>query len=407
MSELAEKRVLDEQVRLLYRGAMRSVSVNFAFIPVLALLLYDRQRLLPLGVWLSAVLLVTLARLATVLKGAPYDHFFEDSPRRLRQFITGICVHGLAWSAGVAWFLPHLSPLFQAYLIMLVLLGVALTMITYSTSAPAFYAFMASLAGPSLVVLVMQWNTPALVLGAITLAGCSLLSSAYWWNNRRLARAIYLRFERAGLLESLQQANENLESSNEHLEKLKQQLLRVSLTDELTGIPNRRHYNEILQKEWLLARRNRTPLSCLMIDIDYFKKYNDHYGHQKGDECIRKVAQAIQFHIKRPADLAARYGGEEFIVLLPDTPNAAAEMLAGVMARSVARLHIPNAGSPYNKVTASVGVATMIPDRDDGPELLVGSTDKALYEAKAAGRDRIMNAGEVQNETVPADEREP
>lgn len=397
MSGITENHVLDEQVRLLYRGAVRSTAMNYALVPAMALLLYDQGHRLALGAWLFAVLLVTTARLAAVLKGGPYDRFFEDSPRRHRRFVTGVAVHALTWGLGMAWFVSQLPPLYQSFLFMVILIGIAVAMITYSTSLQSFFVLQFGLAVPPLLALLVPWRDHAAVLGLLTLVGCCLISITAVWNYRRLTTSIRLRFERGVLLDTLKQANENLQSSNQQLETLRQQLVRVSLTDELTGIPNRRHFNEVLEKEWRLGQRKRTPLSCLMIDVDYFKKYNDHYGHQTGDTCITRVAQAINFHIRRPADLAARYGGEEFIVLLPDTANDPALLLANRIAQSIALLHIAHEDSPRGEVTASIGVATVVPDRRRSADTLVGATDEALYRAKAEGRDRIVNAGALQS----------
>ena len=127
-----------------------------------------------------------------------------------------------------------------------------------------------------------------------------------------------------------------------------------------------------------------------MIDIDYFKNYNDHYGHQQGDECLETVARTISAHMKRPADLAARYGGEEFAVILPDTPAQAAHQLAEQIRDSVAARKIQHDESPYGIITLSAGVAGKIPEDDKGWEILVKLADKALYQAKNAGRNRII-----------------
>jgi len=398
MSEITESRVLDEQVRLLYRGAVRCTAMNYAFVPAMALLLYDQGHRLALGAWLLAVLLVTTVRLMTVLKGAPYDRFFGDSPRQHRRFVAGVAVHALTWGAGMAWFVTQLVPLYQSFLFMVILIGIAVAMITYSTSLLSFFVFQAGLAAPPLLTLLVLWREHAAVLGLLTFAGCGLISGVALWNYRRLTTSIRLRFERSVLLDTLKQADENLQSSNQQLGMLRQQLVRVSLTDELTGIPNRRHFDEVLEKEWRIGQRNGTPLSCLMIDVDYFKQYYEHYGQQAGDSCVKRVAQAIDFHVRRPADLAARYDEEEFIVLLPDTTNASALMLANRIVQSIALLHITHEASPRGEVTASMGLASIVPERRRGADALVGATDEALSRARADGRDRIVNAGALQSQ---------
>jgi len=406
MSGIIENHVLDEQVRLLYRSAVRSTGMNYAFVPAVALLLYGQGHRLALGIWLFAVLVVTTARLAAVLRGAPYDRFFEDSPRRHRRFAAGVAADALTWGAGMAWFVTQLSPLYQSCLFMVILIGIAVAMITYSTSLLSFFVLQSGLAGPPLLTLLVLKQEHAAVLGLLTLAGCGLVSVAAVWNYRRLTTSIRLRFERGVLLDTLKQANENLQSSNDQLETLRQQLVRVSLTDELTGIPNRRHFDEVLEKEWRLGQRRGTPLSCLMIDVDYFEEYNDRYDQQAGDTCIKRVAQAINFHVRRPADLAARHGGGQFIVLLPETPNAPALMLANRIAQSITLLHIAHDASPRGEVTASMGLATVVPDRRSSSGTLVSAAEEALSRARAEGRDRIVNAGALQSQPEATQEQD-
>ncbi|MGQ9660177.1 MAG: diguanylate cyclase domain-containing protein [Thermochromatium sp.] len=169
------------------------------------------------------------------------------------------------------------------------------------------------------------------------------------------------------------------------------QLEQVAMQDGLTGIPNRRYLDQRLKEEWGRLTRNDQALSLLMIDIDQFKPYNDHYGHGAGDECLRQVAQALYQVPQRPMDLVARYGGEEFAVVLPETDEAGAETLARRLLEAVQALGIEHAYSdvaPY--VTVSIGVATHSlhhPKRD--AEALKQSADRALYQAKSQGRNRI------------------
>ncbi len=165
----------------------------------------------------------------------------------------------------------------------------------------------------------------------------------------------------------------------------------MSLIDGLTGIGNRRCLDEFLFREWRRARRKHTPLSLLLLDVDFFKPYNDHYGHTQGDDCLRQVATAIQGLVHRPADLAARYGGEEFAIVLPDTEPAGAYIMAervraAVMGRGIA--HETSLVAPV--ITVSVGVAAYDPAVDLAPDDLLRRADQKLYAAKRAGRNRVM-----------------
>jgi len=176
----------------------------------------------------------------------------------------------------------------------------------------------------------------------------------------------------------------------EHLQQIyqaNQQLDRLSLTDGLTGIPNRRFFDQRLAKEWQRAQREHSPLTLLMLDIDYFKPYNDHYGHLRGDHCLQQIANAIDQFCQRPADVRARYGGEEFALILPNTEGAAQQ--AERIRAAIAALAIPHASSPIaDHVTASIGYCTLVPRSEQHPDILIGGADSALYRAKAAGRNR-------------------
>lgn len=174
------------------------------------------------------------------------------------------------------------------------------------------------------------------------------------------------------------------------LEEANEKLERLSFLDGLTSIANRRRFDEFLQIEWRRGLRNGHPLSAILVDIDYFKAYNDTYGHESGDETLRKVAGALSATPNRPADLVARYGGEEFVVVLPGTDAGGARYLAERLRAGVEGLGIPHANSaaaPH--VTISLGVATAVPRRDASPESLIEAADEALYEAKREGRNRV------------------
>lgn len=177
----------------------------------------------------------------------------------------------------------------------------------------------------------------------------------------------------------------------QQLEKVNQELQCLAIVDGLTKLANRRRFDHYLQDKWHELAREKVPLSLILCDIDYFKKYNDNYGHLRGDACLQEVAQAISSSVNRPADLVARYGGEEFAVILPNTPSAGAVYVAEQIRQNVKDLHISHSKSwvlPY--VTLSLGVATVIPQLESTPASLIALADQALYQAKLAGRDRVV-----------------
>lgn len=173
------------------------------------------------------------------------------------------------------------------------------------------------------------------------------------------------------------------------LEEANSKLQRLATVDGLTQIANRRRFDEYLDHEWQRMRREQLPLSLILGDLDCFKLYNDTYGHQAGDDCLRQVAQVMQMAAKRAIDLSARYGGEEFAVILPHTDQLGAIQVADDIRVGVKGLEIAHASSKVTQVvTVSLGVATTIPSSDSSPEMLIMAADQALYQAKAAGRDR-------------------
>lgn len=175
------------------------------------------------------------------------------------------------------------------------------------------------------------------------------------------------------------------------LEEANRELERLANYDSLTGVANRYRFDEYLNSYWQQHFGGNSLLSLIICDVDYFKKYNDTYGHQAGDECLRKVAAAIQSPVKQPTDLVARYGGEEFAVILPFTPTSEAINLAEEIRHSVRALAIPHVNSPVSWcVTISMGVASILPTLQVSPASLIAAADLALYQAKSLGRDRVI-----------------
>jgi diguanylate cyclase (GGDEF)-like protein len=181
-------------------------------------------------------------------------------------------------------------------------------------------------------------------------------------------------------------------------------LARLAAVDGLTGLANRRNFDEALRREWSRAARGQYALSLLMIDVDHFKAFNDCYGHQAGDDCLRLIAGLIAGAGKRPADLAARYGGEEFALLLPDTDAEGALKLGNQLRVAIEGLGVPHVGSRrFGIVTASIGIASLVPNTHGGvgPDALVSAADAQLYEAKGAGRNFVMSAQALQRHHQP------
>ncbi|MDJ0554490.1 MAG: PAS domain S-box protein [Microcoleaceae cyanobacterium MO_207.B10] len=219
------------------------------------------------------------------------------------------------------------------------------------------------------------------VWGMLVAHSCS---SQRKWEQReinlleQLGIQLAIAIQQAQLYEKLQQNNQNL--------------YKLATLDGLTQIPNRRYFDQYLEQEWLRMSREQKPLSLILCDIDFFKKYNDTYGHQKGDECLQKVAKTMSETIKRPADLVARYGGEELAVILPNTDLSGAIHLAEVIRHAVNNLQIEHQSSKVcNYITMSLGVSTIVPFPEASPKSLIATADVALYEAKETGRNQVVS----------------
>jgi diguanylate cyclase (GGDEF)-like protein len=162
-------------------------------------------------------------------------------------------------------------------------------------------------------------------------------------------------------------------------------------TDAMTGIGNRRRFDDALDREWRRCGRSGRPLSLLMIDVDHFKAYNDHHGHQQGDDCLRRVARLLVDSVGRPGDLVARYGGEEFVCLLPEIGEIGARAVADRFASVVQQADIPHPGPALDgRLSISIGVATVTDVDGQRPAEAVALADRLLYEAKRAGRDQVV-----------------
>jgi diguanylate cyclase (GGDEF)-like protein len=174
------------------------------------------------------------------------------------------------------------------------------------------------------------------------------------------------------------------------LKRSRENLIRLAITDGLTGIPNRRYFDEQLAREWQRASRMSDSLAIAMIDVDWFKKYNDYYGHQAGDDCLRQVAKLLACTAQRGGDFVARYGGEEFALILPTTYGQAALTVVENACRALSDLNLPHCDSDFGKVTLSGGVAVGIPSTDKSAEDLIHQADEALYTAKNSGRNKAV-----------------
>ncbi|NJD07250.1 MAG: GGDEF domain-containing protein [Methylococcaceae bacterium] len=258
----------------------------------------------------------------------------------------------------------------------------------------ALYAFV--------IVLGSASESPRMIHFYTALCSVLLIFGAYIhqerlvpWSIVFINRSIYLAliWGTSALITRDQKSRQLLRERDSQLQRLNAQLEELVTQDHLTGLANRRRFDQELDRELRRCVRDLRPISLLMIDVDFFKRYNDHFGHQAGDECLARIAAAVKEQLHRPADVAARYGGEEFAVILPETERKDAEEIAEAIQSQVRELAIPHCKPlPGGIVTVSTGVATITPKNSAELSALVESADRALYEAKRAGRNQIVVA---------------
>lgn len=265
------------------------------------------------------------------------------------------------------------------------------TTISKLTSAPLAIAFLIALIGGACMLGLIE---RMLILPIRTLG--RHLRRIRELGDYSLRLRLPHRNELGKLSEELNALVEQVQTQQLQLIAQSREMQALSYQDSLTALANRRRFDQAIADNWAMAQRQRKPLALLMCDVDYFKTYNDHYGHQKGDEILRQLAQIIGQVVVRTSDLATRYGGEEFAILLPDTTETGAVHLAEALQQKLQQANIPHDYSHIcRRLTLSIGVAAMIPDSEQSPRDLVRLADEALYAAKAGGRNRIEAATEL------------
>ncbi len=245
--------------------------------------------------------------------------------------------------------------------------------------------------------LVLNNGSPILFTLAVLALGAVVARLHFALGMAAIGLSLITYCFRAALLQSAyMRAQHALTRSQFALREANERLRQMSMHDALTGLPNRRQFDQALDLEWNRALRNQRPLALLILDVDCFKALNDFYGHQAGDECLQQVAGALRIP-RRAGELAARYGGEEFAAILPDADTLSASTVAETMRQAVAALQLPHEASPVaGFVTISVGVASVHPTPDMSPSALIAAADESLYRAKRNGRNRVETADKVQ-----------
>lgn len=257
-------------------------------------------------------------------------------------------------------------------------------------------------AGEAMAVRVIAGNvqvssTPYLIMSAQSYAGINI-PSGIWTDptkekvksNIQADAILRKNAELEYAHTKLELAYKAIEKEVERRKQAEERLKRISTLDGLTGISNRRHFDEFFAQEWKRGAREQYSIALILLDIDFFKRYNDTYGHQAGDDCLVKVSQIMNGAVHRPSDLCARYGGEEFTIILPNTQMNSARKLAKTIRLKIEATQIEHSSSDVSQyVTASLGVSAKVPKANSSYNSLIQAADKALYQAKHCGRNQI------------------
>lgn len=375
-SDSQDSDILVPQIVQSFRQLPISLIVNLANGFILAAVLWNAVPTPVLLTWSGLLIAVTGLRFLTLRA------FRNASPRSesdhavwTKHFLAGACAAGVVWGlSGILLFDPSSFP--HQVVLAFVLGGmVAGAIPLLSSVSHAYWCFAIPVVVPISIRMMWVGDHIHLVMGLmVVIFGLAMLATSAQVHR---------------LFRDSEKLRRDLFSSTEVAQAL-EYLVRL---DSLTGIPNRRLFEEELSKEWARAKRDNAPLSLIMADIDHFKEYNDHYGHPAGDLCLVDVAQAMHHTLSRPGDVVARIGGEEFAFLLPQTDLSGAISVAEQIRERLLALNLPHEASPVaNHVTLSFGVSSSELASVSSPAELIRTSDIALYEAKRCGRNQIVAA---------------
>jgi diguanylate cyclase (GGDEF)-like protein len=375
--------ILVEQTKMLLTQSRTGIVMSFLLATFIALVFGKLTQNILIAIWWVVISLILLAQYAM------YKFYSRQRSSRIdyvlwhRLLIVASVTAGMCWGFGLLHMLMVVDETHHIFLIIL-LISLAAAGITLAVRARIYYAFQISVLLPVIIWLLLNDNSVKVILGCFLVIFMMAMWIFAYQVNRSLTTSFRLQLENQSLANSLKQSNARLQVLNE-------ELLQLSATDGLTQVANRRYFDERLISEFSRSSREGTSLSLIMIDVDFFKAYNDALGHVAGDECLSRIAISIRDSLKRPTDLVARYGGEEFVVLLPVTPLEGASKLAEEIRQNIEALKISHPSSPIGAyVTVSLGVAgASHVGKTSKRELLLQKADQALYKAKLGGRNTV------------------
>ena len=376
---------------MLYRNQTQSWIMSILAASLISYLAIESGHVITGVSWWLFFVVITVFRTWNTMKFCRLNsnQKISDFCPWFNRFYIYTILAGLSWCVGGILIGRDLDQLYQVY-ILIVLIGVGAAAIPLlGVVQRVLLAFQVPTTIPYLVYLAIIFEDRGIFL--IFMFGLYLIGVTYAIRSmdKNLSESLVLQYEKEQLANTLTESNQELQHANEKLETL-------SLEDALTGLHNRRYFEMQLEVEWQRHARDHKTLTLMVIDIDYFKLYNDTYGHAEGDECLKKVANLLRSSLHRNTDILSRIGGEEFVVLLPTVDEDGALSVAIDMNKALELAELTHATSPLgDNVTVSIGIASVVPSKKETTLSLFKAADKALYGAKARGRNQVV-VGEME-----------
>ncbi|GEM_PF-3130151 len=382
------KRIYEEQISLLYTGSIYRPALHVISLVLFLFCIIKHVNIFHAYTWGLILIGINTFRFVDTYKTQKIIKEIDDFHTIHKRYALCAGLLGATYGFGLVFFFDQLPFLNQLFIMTLIAVMTPSGLVSFASDKLTFNMYSYPLVLPVIIKLFSEGHAQYFNLGICAIIFFFVGRMLFLWNYNVITDAIKLKLENSQLLNSLQETNARL--------------IELAVIDELTQIANRRSLDENLEKEWLRASRLHTPISMLMIDIDHFKQYNDEFGHVKGDECLRFLADFLKNNLNRPGDFVARYGGEEFTIIMPDTNINGAITYAEKVHSGVRELNIPNPGSKVSKyLTISIGIASVIPGNSETYMDLIYTSDKALYKAKNDGRNIIRTSDALEKNPKP------
>lgn len=376
----------------LQNGRYASVGANAVGVLAFTALFWYRIDQVYLLVWAGAMMLLQLLRSLRMSDALARNLYQSASQRTRAEFVAGAALTGVLWTLTILW-LDARTPdnLFYAAITIVTIIAVISISVTVVIRA-GYLAYLFTTVIPIATLLAWHYDHRPLnlVLAAVLSGLAVVMTIASGWMSRSFGELVQSNLERAAMTQDLASLSDTMHHKNIQLEEARRKLSAIATLDELTGLRNRRAFNQALDAELARSKRSGIPLALIMLDVDYFKRYNDTYGHPAGDVVLQSLARIFDGVTARAGEQAARYGGEEFVLLLPGSTLNDALNTAEVIKTRVAELQIEHRGNSCGPfVTVSQGIIACVPRMDTQAEELIDAADRALYESKQRGRNSI------------------